>query len=52
MGKLAEYLQDSFIERCPPGWKCEREVPAAISVVDGAGGQRVRCVYIVDVTGG
>ena len=26
MGKLAEFLQDSFIEKCPSGWKCSREV--------------------------
>lgn len=26
MGKLAEFLQDRFAERCPDGWKCDREV--------------------------
>ncbi len=25
MGNLAKFLQDSFAERCPDGWRCERE---------------------------
>jgi len=54
MGVLAKYLQDSFIELCPSGWTCRREVqvldsrlaklfgyaPAADVLLERADGER------------